>query len=82
MSVAINLSDLEIAIVRALADGLQSKEIADVLDRSRTSIEFRIRMLFVKMDAKSRAQLVARGYEVGLLPARASDYQTATAAVV
>lgn len=64
-----SLSDLEIAIVRALAEGLQSKEIASALDRSRPTIEFHIRMLFVKMEAKSRAQIVSRGYERGLLEA-------------
>ena len=63
-----NLSNLEVAIVQALADGLQSKEIANALDQSRNSIEFRIRTLLIKLEAKSRAQLVARGYEVGLLP--------------
>ena len=62
-----SLSEIEIAIVRALAEGLQSKEIASVLDRSRPTIEFHIRMLFVKMDARSRAQIVARGFERGLL---------------
>lgn len=65
-----NLSDLDVAIVRALAEGLQSKEIASALERSRNSIEFRIRTLLVKMEAKSRAQLVARGYEAGLLTNR------------
>ena len=64
-----SLSEIEVAIVRALAAGLQSKEIASALDRSRPTIEFHIRMLFVKMEAKSRAQIVARGYELGLLEA-------------
>jgi DNA-binding NarL/FixJ family response regulator len=73
------LTDIEVAIVRALADGLQSKEIASALDRSRTSIEFRIRTLFIKLEAKSRAQLVARGYEVGLLPAEATVPSTSRA---
>ena len=68
-----NLSDLDVAIVRALAEGLQSKEIASALERSRNSIEFRIRTLLVKMEAKSRAQLVARGYEAGLLTSRATE---------
>ena len=63
-----NLSELEVAIVRALAHGLQSKEIASALDCNRTAIEFRIRTLFVKLEARSRAQLVARGYDIGLLP--------------
>ncbi len=62
-----NLSDIELAIVRALARGLQSKEIATALDRSRPTIEFHIRMLFAKMEARSRAQIVARGYEYGII---------------
>lgn len=67
-----DLSELEVAIVRALAQGLQSKEIANALECNRTSIEFRIRTLFVKLEARSRAQLVARGYDIGLLPAAPS----------
>lgn len=62
-----SLSEIELAIVRALSQGLQSKEIAAVLDRSRPTIEFHIRILFVKMQARSRAQIVARGYEMGVL---------------
>ena len=62
-----SLSEIELAIVRALARGMQSKEIAHTLDRSRPTIEFHIRMLFAKMEARSRAQIVARGYELGLL---------------
>jgi DNA-binding CsgD family transcriptional regulator len=65
--VAGSLSEIEFAIVRALAQGMQSKEIAASLDRSRPTIEFHIRMLFAKMQARSRAQIVARGYEIGLL---------------
>jgi DNA-binding NarL/FixJ family response regulator len=61
------LTEIELAIVRALARGMQSKEIATTLDRSRPTIEFHIRMLFAKMEARSRAQVVARGYELGLL---------------
>jgi len=67
MHVGRGLSEIELAILRALAQGLQSKEIANALDRSRPTIEFHIRMLFAKMDARSRAQIVARGYELGLL---------------
>ena len=58
--------DVEVAIIRALANGLQSKEIASELGRSRPTIEFHIRMLYAKLDAKSRAQLVARAYQLGL----------------
>jgi DNA-binding NarL/FixJ family response regulator len=72
------LSELEIAIVQALAQGLQSKEIAAVVDRSRTTIEYHIRLLFVKMQASSRAQIVARGYEFGLLPLTATAESSQT----
>jgi DNA-binding NarL/FixJ family response regulator len=72
------LSELEIAIVQALAQGLQSKEIATVVDRSRTTIEYHIRLLFVKMQASSRAQIVARGYEFGLLPPSATAESSQT----
>ena len=65
------LTEIEVAIVRALAQGMQSKEIAVSLDRSRPTIEFHIRMLFAKMEARSRAQIVARGYELGVIEAMA-----------
>jgi DNA-binding CsgD family transcriptional regulator len=62
------LNETEIAIVRALAEGKQSKEIALAIGRSRATVEFHIRALYAKLDAKSRAQLVARGYERRLFP--------------
>ena len=61
---------MEQAIVEALADGLQSKEIADRIGRSTATVEFRIRVLYVKMSARSRAQLVARAFASGYFPAR------------
>ena len=72
MSRRLRLLDVEVAIIRALANGLQSKEIATALDRSRPTIEFHIRMLYLKLDAKSRAQLVARAYDSGLLTSASS----------
>ena len=72
MHIGTSLSEIELAIVKALARGMQSKEIAATLDRSRPTIEFHIRMLFAKMDARSRAQIVARGFELGLLDTAAA----------
>lgn len=66
-----SLSSMELSIINALANGLQSKEIASDLDRSRATVEFYIRVLFIKLDARSRAHLVARAYETGLLSATA-----------
>jgi DNA-binding CsgD family transcriptional regulator len=42
-----------------LANGMQSKEVAAVLKRSTSTIEFHVRMLLGKFDARSRAHLVA-----------------------
>ena len=70
MSTKRGLSDTELSIIQALAGGLQSKEIAVRLGRTRPAIEFHIRMLYAKLDAKSRAHLVALAYQSGLLPTR------------
>jgi DNA-binding NarL/FixJ family response regulator len=50
---------MELDILRALANGMQSKEIANVVDRSTATVESYVRYLCAKFDARSRAQLVA-----------------------
>jgi DNA-binding NarL/FixJ family response regulator len=62
-----NLAPKEVAILRDLAQGLQSKEIAGHIDCSRSTVEFYIRRLFVKFEAQSRAQLVFKAARAGLL---------------
>lgn len=62
-----SLSDIERAIIFALAEGKQSKEIAARVERSKGTVEFHIRMLYAKLDARSRAQIVARAFEEGIL---------------
>jgi DNA-binding NarL/FixJ family response regulator len=64
------LSPIEYAVVRALANGLQSKEIAVALGRSRATIEFHVRALYDKLDARSRAHIVARAFESNILAER------------
>ncbi|MGD0475886.1 MAG: helix-turn-helix transcriptional regulator [Candidatus Velthaea sp.] len=61
------LSAKEIAIIAGLADGLQSKEIAAVVRLSKASVDTYIRILYGKLDARSRAQLVAVAYAAGIL---------------
>ncbi len=56
---------MEQSIVEALANGFQSKEIADRIGRSAATVEFHIRNLYAKLNARSRAQLVARAYTLG-----------------
>lgn len=64
---AIQLTAKEIAIIAGLADGLQSKEIAPTVRLSKASIDTYIRILYGKLGARSRAQLVAIAYAAGAL---------------
>lgn len=65
------LTKHELAILEALADGAQSKEMAAIIKRSRGTVEFYIRSLFLKLDARTRPHLVAQAFRRGLLvPAR------------
>jgi len=57
----------ELAIVRGLANGLQSKAIAVELGCSRATVEFYIRRMFVKFGAQSRAQLVVKALRAGII---------------
>jgi len=68
-----HLSATELAVIRALAEGKQSKEIALHLNRSRATVEFCIRNLYLKLDARSRAQIVARAFELGILDTEARE---------
>ena len=61
------LSGLEQSVIAALAEGLQSKEIAVAINRSKPTVEGYIRLLYVKFNARSRAHLVACAYRCGLL---------------
>jgi DNA-binding CsgD family transcriptional regulator len=50
---------MEKTVVHCLAQGMQSKEIAAHVGRSKPTVEGYIRLLFAKTNARSRAQLVA-----------------------
>lgn len=72
------LSSLEVQILQCLAAGMQSKEIAAVIDRRKPTVEGYIRTLYVKLDAKSRAHLVTQAYARGILdPKDCQHTQTA-----
>ena len=53
------LTKTEITILRCLSQGMQSKEIAGVIQRSKPTVEKHVRMLYAKTGAQTRAQLVA-----------------------
>lgn len=54
-----NLTDSETKIVECLAQGMQSKEIAQFTGRSKATVEGHIRILYAKLHARSRAHIVA-----------------------
>jgi DNA-binding NarL/FixJ family response regulator len=61
------LNEIDFLIIRGLADGDTSKEIAQKTGRSSHTVDSRVNGLRKRFEARSRAQLVARWYEVGLL---------------
>jgi DNA-binding CsgD family transcriptional regulator len=66
-----NLTDLDKAILLCLAQGMQSKEIAASVGRKKPTIEGHIRLLLAKLNARTRAQLVANAMERGeITPSR------------
>ena len=67
MSYAAPLTKMEHSVLCNLANGLQSKEIANVLGRSKPTVELYVRTLFAKFNAKSRAHLVALALHRGLI---------------
>ncbi len=64
------LSEMERAVLRGLANGLQSKQLATTLKRSTPTIEFYVRTLFVKFQARSRPQLVALAMAFNVIDTR------------
>jgi DNA-binding NarL/FixJ family response regulator len=56
------LSPLERDVLRGVANGLQSKEIANNVKRSTATVELNVRTLFAKFGARSRAHLVALAF--------------------
>ena len=65
--VQLTVSTMEHRILMLLSEGKQSKEIAVDLTRSKPTVEFRIRTLYAKLGARSRAHLVALAYRSGLI---------------
>ena len=61
------ITEIDRSVLLCLARGMQSKEIAVSLRRSKPTVESYIRALYIKMDARSRAQLVAIAIESGVI---------------
>jgi DNA-binding CsgD family transcriptional regulator len=69
----LNLSPREIEIARMIAEGHSNKIIAAVLDISSWTVCTHLRRLFAKLNVSSRAAMVARVLEAGLMADAAHD---------
>jgi DNA-binding CsgD family transcriptional regulator len=61
------LSAIELTILRYIALGFQSKEIAIEIKRSKPTVEIYVRFLCAKLGARSRAHLVTCAFRNGIL---------------
>lgn len=64
---------MELAVLHGLANGLQSKEIAEELGRGTPTVERYVRELYLRFNARSRAHLVARAFCMGILDKKAFE---------
>jgi DNA-binding CsgD family transcriptional regulator len=58
------LTPRELEVLEAIRDGLSNKEIARRLDISLHTVKFHIESLFRKLNTRSRAEAVAKGWEL------------------
>src|SRR5579863_4066367 len=58
------LSARDIRILEGLADGANSKELAQLIERSKGTVEAEIRALYRKLAARSRHHLVAQAFRL------------------
>jgi len=66
-SAEVTLSPREKEIVRLVARGLPNKVIASVLEISSWTVATYLRRIFAKLEVNSRAEMVARALQAGLL---------------
>jgi len=62
-----SLTDREIEVLRAIAEGRSNAEIADLLHMGYGTVKTHVSHLLTKRDARDRAQLVVFAYESGLV---------------
>jgi len=72
------LSALELAVLKGIANGLQSKEIAAAIHRSAGTVELHVRILFAKFEARSRAHLVALALKTEVIQPHDIDTTTSS----
>ncbi len=58
----------ELEVLQLLAQGLTNRQMAEQLDVSEHTVKFHVTALLGKLDARTRAEAVARAIRLGLLP--------------
>lgn len=64
---AVWLSNREKEILKYIADGLTTNEIAEMISRSTENVRTFRRNLLIKLNAKNMAELIKKGYEMKLI---------------
>jgi DNA-binding CsgD family transcriptional regulator len=65
---SLGISDRELAVLGALADGRSNKEIASALHISPHTVKTHVARLYEKLEARRRTEAIARARALGLLP--------------
>jgi DNA-binding NarL/FixJ family response regulator len=61
------LSDRESEILKYVADGYTTKEIADLIFRDSETVKFFRKNLLIKLNARNVAELIKKAYEMKLI---------------
>ena len=69
----LNLSQREIEILHAIAEGLTTEEMAQLHHISENTVESIRKRLLLKMDVHNMAQLIAKAYKIGLITNYCTD---------
>jgi LuxR family transcriptional regulator, transcriptional regulator of spore coat protein len=62
-----SLTEMEKSVLRCLGEGMHSKEIATRINRCKPTVEGYIRILYLKLHARSRAHLVLQAVRAGVI---------------
>ena len=65
---SLGISDRELAVLREIAAGRSTKEIAEALHVSPNTVKTHVARLFEKLGAKRRADAVNKARELGIVP--------------
>ncbi|HYW50183.1 MAG TPA: response regulator transcription factor [Gemmatimonadaceae bacterium] len=63
-----HLTDRELEVLRALAEGLGNKQIAARLGISPSTVKYHLQAIFAKLDVRTRSEAVSYGLRRGVVP--------------